>query len=120
MEEFNCAKVDAHFRVLANLRMLSCSEDDRGLTNSRDMIALAREHPVGHEIEALDQFEAWLRLLPGKLAALCRLMYVDGANQLEAAARLGLSQSRVSTMHREALSILDGSWNSRVLDQESA
>ncbi len=65
---------------------------------------------VGTSLEQRDAVEAWLRKLPPKHAAACREIYLNGCNQVEAAQRLGCSQSRLSYLHREALAMLNGSW----------
>jgi RNA polymerase sigma factor (sigma-70 family) len=69
--------------------------------------------PIGAELEAVEAVEAWLRKLPSKHAAACRLIYVQGKSQAEAAAALGCSQSRLCFLHREAIAMLNGSWYGR-------
>lgn len=70
--------------------------------------------PVGHEIEAIEAVESLLKRLPARHAAACRQIYLHGKSQHEAARELGCSQSRLSYMHRESMTILDGSWDARV------
>lgn len=65
---------------------------------------------VGTSLETTDAVEAWLRRLPPKHAAACREIYLHGCSQVEAAHRLGCSQSRLSYLHREALAMLNGTW----------
>lgn len=65
---------------------------------------------VGQDLEHSDAVEAWLRKLPPKHAAACREIYLNGCSQVEAAGRLGCSQSRLSYLHREALAMLNGTW----------
>jgi RNA polymerase sigma factor for flagellar operon FliA len=62
--------------------------------------------PVGDELEAAEAVEAWLRKLPEQHAAACRGIYVDGRTQCETAVRLGVSKSRVSYLHKQALVLL--------------
>lgn len=64
------------------------------------------DRPVGHEIEAVDQVEAWLKMLPRRHAAVCRDLYVNDRTQREVARRMGIVVSRVCSIHREALAIL--------------
>jgi RNA polymerase sigma factor (sigma-70 family) len=66
--------------------------------------------PIGHDLESVEEVERWLARVPARHAAACRLIYVNGLSQVEAAERLGCSQSRLSCLHREALSMLNGSW----------
>lgn len=61
---------------------------------------------VGSELEGLDEVEGWLRKLPRRHAAAMRRLYVHGDSQAEAAGALGLSQSRLSSLHRESLELL--------------
>ena len=68
------------------------------------------ERPVGHEVEALDEVEWWLRKLPRHHAEACREIYVHDRTQKQAAEALGCSQSRIACMHREAMAMLNGSW----------
>jgi RNA polymerase sigma factor (sigma-70 family) len=75
--------------------------------------------PVGHELEAVEAVEAWLRKLPTRHAAACRLLYVHGKTQAEAAEALGCSQSRLCYMHRESLAMLDGSWYGPPADDDA-
>ncbi len=59
--------------------------------------------PVGTEIEATDAVEDWLRRLPRAHGAVCRLIYIDGKSQDEAAGIVGRSKSFVSRLHQEAI-----------------
>lgn len=74
--------------------------------------------PIGHELEAMEEFDAWMRKLPAKHAAACRQIYLDGRTQTEAARRLGCSQSHLSALHREAIAMLAGTWG-RDVDAEA-
>ncbi len=61
-------------------------------------------------VEALDEVEAMLSRLPQNHARACREIYVRGRNQGEAADVLGLSKSRLSFIHHEALRLLGEVW----------
>ncbi len=69
---------------------------------------------VGTSLEQRDDVEAWLRSLPPHHAAACREIYINGRSQVEAARRLGCSQSRVSLLHCESLAMLNGSCDEHV------
>lgn len=64
------------------------------------------DRPVGAEIESTEAVEKWLSRLPKIQAAACRLIYLHGKSQDEAAALLGYSKSYVSRLHRDAISRL--------------
>jgi len=49
--------------------------------------------PVGAEMESTEAVEKWLRRLPRAQAAACRLIYLHGKSQDEAAALVGCSKS---------------------------
>lgn len=68
------------------------------------------EEPVGHAAESADEL-ARLARQAGRAGRVLPLIYGRDLNQFEAAAALGVNQSRVSVMHREALAELR-----RVLD----
>ena len=61
------------------------------------------EQPVGTDLEAIDIVESRLRRLPRIHALACRMIYVDGKSQDEAAAVLGCSKSYFSRLHRDAV-----------------
>ena len=84
------------------------------------VLGMEEEEPVGHELESVEAVEVLLRKLPERHAAACRQIYLHGKSQHEAARDLGCSQSRLSFLHREALSILDGSWGARVRGGDGA
>ena len=84
------------------------------------VLGLEPDGPVGEALESLDAVEAWLRKLPPRHAAACRQIYLHGKTQHEAARDLGLSQSRLSYMHREAMAILNGSWEANILGGDGA
>lgn len=62
--------------------------------------------PVGWELEGRETLERWFRGLPRPHAEACRLIYVQGRTQVEAARLMGVSQSRLSAVHRLALEML--------------
>lgn len=66
--------------------------------------------PIGRELESIDEVEHWLRKLPRHHAEACRQIYLHDMNHTEAARALNCSQSRVSSMHREAMAMLNGTW----------
>lgn len=53
-------------------------------------------------VETEDSVRRLLTLLPGRAALAARLVLVDGLRQCEAARRMGVHSSRVSTLLREA------------------
>jgi RNA polymerase sigma factor (sigma-70 family) len=65
-----------------------------------------QDRRVGAEMESTEGVERWLRRLPHVQAAVCRLIYVHGKSQNEAAAILGCSKSYLSRVHRDAISRL--------------
>lgn len=70
------------------------------------ILGIEPDPPVGWELESLDAVDRWLNKLPPKHAAACRQIYLLGKSQLEAARAIGLSQSRLCSMHRAALEML--------------
>jgi len=62
--------------------------------------------PIGSELESTEAVEKWLRRLPRAQAAACRLIYLHGKSQDEAAALVGCSKSYMSRLHREAIARL--------------
>jgi RNA polymerase sigma factor (sigma-70 family) len=89
------------------------SLSSRSELNGRVLTCDLEDPPVGSELEAIDEVERWLRKLPRRHASVCREIYLHGHSQLEAAQRLGFSQSRLSCVHREAIAMLNGSWYER-------
>jgi RNA polymerase sigma factor (sigma-70 family) len=67
---------------------------------------MEQDPPVGLSVEHEDILECWLQKLPTKHAEACRLLFLAGKTQVEAARILGFSQSRLSSLRREALSML--------------
>jgi RNA polymerase sigma factor for flagellar operon FliA len=84
--------------------------DVANLETFGEVINTTVDPEIGASLESEDTVEAWLRKLPPKHAAACREIYLHGCNQVEAATRLGCSQSRLSYLHREALAMLNGTW----------
>lgn len=80
---------------------------------SARVLGIQPEPPVGAALEGEDAVEHWLRALPRRYADACRELYLHGRNQTEAAAVLGISQSRLSAMHRAALTMLQASVQGR-------
>jgi RNA polymerase sigma factor (sigma-70 family) len=68
------------------------------------------DDPIDLAAEAVDEVERWLGKLPRPHAATCRLIYLHGMTQPQAAAALGCTPSRVGMMHRQALAMLNGTW----------
>ncbi len=64
--------------------------------------------PVAARDDDRDQVLDLIRRLPGKHRHLCRLLYLDGLDRREAGRVMGLSKSRVSTLHDEAMALLKG------------
>jgi RNA polymerase sigma factor (sigma-70 family) len=90
---------------LPHVIALSPTAEERGLVlNTRE------DPPVGSEVESNEEVERCLRLLPWKHAYACRQLFVHGKSQREVAEILGCSRSRLSSMHREALTILGKSY----------
>lgn len=86
---------------------LTPAENGPGLNDHAARVLGIQSQPaVGAELEGQDAVEHWLRALPRRYAEACRELYVHGRNQTEAAAVLGISQSRLSAMHRAALAML--------------
>jgi RNA polymerase sigma factor (sigma-70 family) len=70
------------------------------------VIGIHPDRPVGTAIEAAEFVEAWIRRLPRAHAAACRLIYIDGKSQDEAAAVVGCSKSYLSRLHHDAIAWL--------------
>lgn len=98
-----------------NVGPLPCDPERQGR-----VLGSEEDAPVGYEIEAMETVEGLFKKLPARHAAACRQIYLHGKSQHEAARSLGCSQSRLSYMHREAMTILDGSWDARVLGGDGA
>lgn len=74
------------------------------------IIGAEPDPPVDEALETSDEIDQLLRRLPRRHAEACRRIYLQGKTQAEAARELGCSQSRLSCMHREALTMLNGLW----------
>jgi RNA polymerase sigma factor (sigma-70 family) len=79
-----------------------------------------QDRPVGAEMESTEAVEKWLSRLPRTQAAACRLIYLHGKSQDEAAALLGCSKSYMSRLHREAISRLIQDYHAASGPQSSA
>lgn len=86
-----------------NLNDIRSAPADRGRGR---VIGMEAAPPVGAHLDRVDTLERCLRRLPSKHAQACRLLFLDGKTQVEAARILGFSQSRLSALRREALSLL--------------
>ena len=70
-----------------------------------------RDRPVGQAFES-DEFVArCFKNLPPLHAAVCRAIYFEGKSQAETAKVVGVSKSRVSTVHAESITIISRSWD---------
>jgi RNA polymerase sigma factor (sigma-70 family) len=70
------------------------------------VLGIEPDEPVGTRIEAVEAVEHWLKRLPRAHAAACRLIYIHGKSQDEAASEVGCSKSYLSRVHREAINWL--------------
>jgi RNA polymerase sigma factor (sigma-70 family) len=69
------------------------------------VLGINAEKPVGSGMESLEAVENWLQRLPKTHALVCRLIYIGGKKQDEVARLLGFSNSHLSRIHAEALSV---------------
>ena len=70
-------------------------------------VLVAMESPaVGADYDDIDSVEHWLRKLPRRHAAICRLYYLYGKTQAEIADLLGCSQSEITRIHRRSMNYL--------------
>jgi RNA polymerase sigma factor (sigma-70 family) len=102
---------DTRRELLLQARSLGAIELDADQTpphvqRQGRVLGIEPDRPVGWEIESRDAVDRWLRKLPARHAAACREIYLLGKSQLEAARAIGLSQSRLCSMHRDALEML--------------
>jgi RNA polymerase sigma factor (sigma-70 family) len=116
----------ARHRILGGLRdavRAACRQPGLGRDRqvipgggARELEPLGRvltAHPepdVAETLASAEEFERRVRSLPPSRAEVCRALYGDGLNQVETAQRVGLSQTRVSTLRREALAMLAGTF----------
>lgn len=77
------------------------------------VVLCAEPEPVGTDLDSLEAIDGWLRKLPRGHAAACRQIYAYGKTHAEAAEVLGLSPSRVTYIHLEAMAMLDGTWEGK-------
>jgi RNA polymerase sigma factor (sigma-70 family) len=66
--------------------------------------------PPDQEREADESFDRWMRRLPKRHAEACRCVYARGLNQVETSRELQLSQTRISTILRESMAMLSGTF----------
>jgi len=78
----------------------------RDLEQYGQVLGIRPADPVGLEIESRDAVEGWLRRLPRAHAAACRMIYLEGKSQTEAAAAVGCSPSYLSRLHSESITWL--------------
>lgn len=70
-------------------------------------VLVASEAPgVGTDVDAIDEVEHWLRKLPKRHAAVCRLYYLYGKTQAEIAEVVGCSQSEITRLHKKSIDLL--------------
>jgi len=62
--------------------------------------------PVGAEFDGVDSIEAHFRRMPSSQARACRLIYLEGKSQSEAAEIMDCTKSYISKIHRDALDFL--------------
>lgn len=74
------------------------------------LLMMHPDDPIGASLEAIEAVETWLSKLPKAHAAACRLIYLYGKTHAEAGAELGVTPSRITYMHLEALAMLNGSF----------
>ncbi|MGP0067150.1 MAG: sigma-70 family RNA polymerase sigma factor [Isosphaeraceae bacterium] len=70
------------------------------------ILAVTTSSPDGYDTEEIEALESYFRRLPKAQASACRLIYLDGKSQEEAAALLGYSKAYLSRLHRDALESL--------------
>ncbi len=70
------------------------------------VLGAKQDSPVGAELESTEAVEKWLSRLPRAQAAACRLIYLHGKSQDEAAVLVGCSKSYMSRLHRDAIARL--------------
>jgi RNA polymerase sigma factor for flagellar operon FliA len=76
------------------------------------------EPPIGEDVDLADQLDFWLKKLPARHATACRELYLKQKTQGETAEAIGVSKSRVSYLHREALEMLNDIWKYEVEAEE--
>ncbi len=99
--------IDHQQRFLTNTPSSGTVLVGDGCSTSRGrLLGIEPEGPVGYELERRELVEVWLSKLPRKHAFTCRQTYFHDKTQTEIAHSMGYSQSRMSTMHQEALRYL--------------
>jgi RNA polymerase sigma factor (sigma-70 family) len=73
---------------------------------------------VGQLLEVTEFVEHWLKKLPKRHAQACRLTYIDGMNQAEAAETLGCSKSRMSYLQSQSVAMLKESWQAAEIGKD--
>jgi RNA polymerase sigma factor (sigma-70 family) len=86
----------------------TCGDMKIAATSGRVLMQAARQ--PDHAYVSADAFEQRMRNLPPRHAEVCRCLHVDGLNQAEIAQRMNLSQTRISTIRREAYAMLAGTF----------
>ena len=84
------------------------------------LVGISSEPPIGWREEIHDVVERWLRGLPERYAVACRHIYVLGRSQAETARVLGMSQSRLCFIHRQAIDMLCDAWKPRHYGSDGA
>jgi RNA polymerase sigma factor (sigma-70 family) len=74
-----------------------------GMERHGRVLFVPENDPVGTGIDAIDEVEGRLRPLPSLHAKACRLIYLEGKSQDEAAKALGYSKSYFCRIHQAAL-----------------
>jgi RNA polymerase sigma factor (sigma-70 family) len=70
------------------------------------ILSKREEPPSDAELEKAEELESYFRRLPREQARACRLIYIDGKTQTEAADLLGYSKAYLSRLHQYALESL--------------
>lgn len=89
-------------------------------TGNGRILGVEPSRPIGDELERNEAVEDCLSKLPKKHQAACRQTYFHGRTQVEIAKMLGYSQSRLSTIHKEALEYLRDIWQAEGYDGQAA
>ena len=69
-------------------------------------VGISPDLPVGAELDAVDSVEFHFRPMSPSQARACRLIYLEGKSQEEAAEIMNCTASYVSKIHREAMKLL--------------
>lgn len=67
--------------------------------------------PVGHEAEHADTIRDMARKLPKLHGAVFAMVHADGLTNATISGRIGLSRSRINTIYRESIYMLNGTWD---------